>query len=184
MPEFRIETERLVLREWREADRLVLKSIINTPAMMRYFGDLMTDEDYDAFFERRLDDQRTGGFCYWAVAMRQTGQLVGTCGLRKADDYPIDLPVSRMHEIGWRVGEAWWRQGFATEVAQASIDWLWRTTTVDVLAAWTTKINIPSQGVMKRLGMIRREDLDFDHHRVLDGSPLKRHVTYCLERDC
>lgn len=184
MSEFTIERERLILREWQnEEDRPILKSIINTPAMLQYFGGLMTDDEYEAFFERRLDDQRKGGFCYWAVTLTNSGHLIGTCGLRKADDYPADLPVSGMLEIGWRIGERWWRQGYALEAARASINWLWNNTDSEMLAAWTTQGNIPSQGVMKRLGMTRRPDLDYDHHRIPDDSPLKRHITYSIRRD-
>jgi RimJ/RimL family protein N-acetyltransferase len=183
VPDFRIETERLILREWREEDRPVLKSIINTPAMLRYFGDLMSDAEYDAFFERRLDEQKkVGGLGLWAVTQIENDQLIGTCGLRKADDYPPTLPVSGMYEIGWRIGEAWWRQGFALEAACACIDWFWANTGADVLAAWTAEGNLPSQALMKRLGMSRRMDLDFDHPGVPDGCPLKRHVTYSISR--
>jgi RimJ/RimL family protein N-acetyltransferase len=183
MAEFAIETERLILRNWREVDRLVLKSIINTPAMLRYFGGLMTDDEYDAFFDRRLDDQKkVGSLCYWAVTRKQDNQLIGTCGLRKADDYPASLPVSGMYEIGWRIGEAWWRQGFALEAASASMAWFWMNTNEDSLAAWTTETNLPSQMLMQRLGMARRTDLDYDHHRIPDGSPLKRHITYSIGR--
>jgi RimJ/RimL family protein N-acetyltransferase len=184
MAEFAIETERLILREWREVDRLVLKSIINTPAMLRYFGGLMTDDEYDAFFDRRLDDQKkVGGLCYWAVTRKRDDQLIGTCGLRKADDYPAHLPVSGRHEIGWRIGEAWWRQGYALEAARGCIRWFWDNTDLDRLAAWTTEGNLPSQALMKRLGMARRTDLDFDHHRIADNSPLKRHITYSIRRE-
>ncbi len=182
MAEFRIETERLILRDWRENDRLVLKQVINTPAMMAHFGGLMSDEDYAIFFQRRLDDQTRSGLCYWAVEHKSSRQLIGTCGLRKADDYPPELPVSGLHEIGWRIGEAWWRQGFAFEAAHAAIDWFWDHNEDSVLAAWTTEANIPSQNLMIRLGMERRSDLDFDHHRISAGSPLRRHVTYSIDR--
>jgi RimJ/RimL family protein N-acetyltransferase len=183
MADFRIETDRLILREWVDSDRLILKNIINTPGMMRYFGALMTDEEYDQFFERFLDDQRRGGFCYWAVTLKRERRLIGTCGLRKADDYPAESPVFGMHEIGWRIGEDWWRQGFALEAAKGVVKWLWANSDAEILAAWTSELNVPSQSLMRRLGMIRRVDLDYDHHRVPDDSKLKRHVTYCISRD-
>jgi RimJ/RimL family protein N-acetyltransferase len=183
MAEFHLDTERLALREWTELDRPVLKSIINTPAMMRYFDGLMSDEAYDAFFDRRLEDQRKGGYCYWAVELKQDRQLIGTCGVRTADDYPSDSPVYGMTEIGWRIGEPWWRQGYALEAMHAVIGWCWANTDIATIAAWTSIPNTPSQNLMKRLGMTRRADLDYDHHRIPDNSSLKRHITYSIGRN-
>lgn len=183
MGEVRIETQRLILRDWREDDRAPLAALINTPGMLRYFGGMMTPQECDQFFERRLADQATLGFCYWAVVHRDSGSLIGTCGGRVAHDYPADSPVYGLHELGWRIGEQWWQQGFATEAASAVLGWLWRNTPAEMAAAWTTVPNLPSQGVMIKLGMTRRPDLDFDHPRIPDGSPLKRHITYSIARN-
>ena len=182
MAEIIAETERLILREWVEADRAPLAAIINTPAMLRYFGGPMSAAECDAFFERRLDDQRRHRFCYWALELKVEARLIGTCGLRLADDYAPDLPVYGLHEIGWRVGEQWWRQGLAIEAANAALGWAWTNTDCDLIAAWTSQPNQPSWRLMEKLGMSRRTDLDFEHPQVPRGSALRPHVTYSITR--
>jgi RimJ/RimL family protein N-acetyltransferase len=177
-----IETERLLLRPWREADRGTFGGIINTPAMMRYFGGLMSPAECDAFLDKRIEDQRKHGMSYWAVVLRSEGDLIGSCGVRVADNYPASLAIAGMVEAGWRIGEQWWRRGFATEAAEASIAWLWRQRDVPEVAAWTSLPNRPSQDVMRKLGMQRRADLDFDHPAVPEGSDLRRHLVFSLSR--
>jgi RimJ/RimL family protein N-acetyltransferase len=177
-----IETERLLLRPWREADRGRFASVINTPAMMRYFGGVMSAAECDAFLDKRIDDQHRHGMSYWAVELRSTGALIGSCGVRIADNYPEHFPIFGMTEAGWRIGERWWGQGFATEAALASIAWLWREREVPEVAAWTSRPNRPSQEVMRKLAMRRRPDLDFDHPAVPSENGLRAHVVFSLDR--
>jgi RimJ/RimL family protein N-acetyltransferase len=176
-----IETDRLTLRPWTEHDRAPLARLINTPAMLRFFPGPMTPAQCDTYFERRMSDQARHGLCYWAVELKATGALIGSCGGRVADDY-AGTPVSGMHELGWRIGEAWWRQGFAVEAMRGAIDWLWENTDAPFAAAWTSVPNMPSQALMQKLDMTRRIDLDFDHPRLSPESPLRRHIVYSIAR--
>src|SRR5690606_10940692 len=139
-----IETERLLLRPLVEADRPAFIGIINTPAMTRYLGGPMDAAQCDAFFDKRIGDQRRHGMSYWGVILKAAGDLIGTCGVRIADNYPASLPVAGMVEAGWRIGERWWRRGFALEAARASIEWLWRNRDAPAVASWTSMPNLPS----------------------------------------
>ena len=154
-----IETARLRLRPWREDDRAGFAAILNTPAMMAHHGGVRSAAEMDALFAKRLKDQARHGFSYWAVELRD-GELVGSCGLRIADNYP-GTPVAGMHELGWRIAEPHWRRGLAREAAAAAIDWAWRNTDAPFLAAWTIPANEGSWRLMERLGMMRRPDLAF-----------------------
>lgn len=176
-----IETGRLLLRPWDVADRGAFGALVNTPAMMERLGGVQAETVVDAMFARRLDDQRRHGHCYWAVVLRETGVLVGTCGLRRADDYG-DAGVAGMLEIGWRVDNAYWGQGIAREAAQASIGWAWTHTGDPAIGAWTTAANMRSWGLMERLGMARRPDLDFHHHRHAPDDPVGAMIVYVVER--
>jgi RimJ/RimL family protein N-acetyltransferase len=174
-----IETDRLILRPWREADRVAFARIINTPAMMVDFGGVRTAEQIDRLFDKRVADQERHGHSFWAVELRKQAELIGSCGVRVAHDYP-DTPVEGMRELGWRIAETHWRQGYAREAAQAAIAWSWANTDEQLLAAWTTPDNYRSWGVMERLGMTRRRDLDFVDR---DGSsPHVELSVYTLER--
>ena len=105
-----IETGRLRLRPWSDADRTAFAALVNTPAMTARLGGLRTQAQIDAMIDRRLNDQARHGCCYWAMELRDTGELVGSCGIRVADDYP-GTPVLGLPEIGWRVDRAVLGQG-------------------------------------------------------------------------
>ncbi len=177
-----IETPRLRLRPWTAADRAAFGALLNTDAMMLHLGGLQSTATVDAMFERRLNDHSRFGHCYWATELRDTGALVGSCGIRIASDCPGDAAVAGMPEIGWRIGVAYWGLGYAREAAQASIAWGWAHLDAPAIGSWTTIENRASWGLMERLGMVRRPDLDFHHQGYLPGDPVGAQIVYILER--
>jgi RimJ/RimL family protein N-acetyltransferase len=176
-----IETHRLILRPWTLADRPALEVLVNTPAMTVHLGGVRPPTEIDSMLERRLSDQMRHGHCYWAAELRDDGTLIGSCGIRIADDYP-GTPVAGMPEIGWRIGHLHWGKGFAREAAEASLAWGWANLVADTIGAWTTAPNVASWGLMRRLGMTRRADLDFHHPRYPADDPTGAMVVYLLER--
>ena len=173
-----IETDRLILRPWREEDRVGFAAIINTPTMMADFGGVKDRAGIDRLFDKRVDDEARHGHSFWAVELHD-GELVGSVGIRVAHDYP-GLPVENMRELGWRIAERHWGSGLAREAAEAAIGWSWVNTDAPFLAAWTTAGNTRSWGLMERLGMARRPDLDC---RDPDGSCLDETlIVYTLDR--
>lgn len=176
-----IETERLRLRPWRAEDRPAFEALVNTPAMMAKLGGVRPAAGIDAMFTRRLDDQARYGHCYWAVELRGADALIGSCGIRIAHNYG-SAPVAGMPEIGWRIAEAQWGKGLAREAAEASIDWGWTNLDAPAIGAWTTIGNARSWGLMERLGMVRRPDLDFRHHDHAPDDPAGAMIVYLLER--
>ena len=176
-----IETERLILRPWREEDKPAFAEIVNTPAMMEYFGGITTRERLDDLIDMQMTKQAQDGHCFWAVTNRHDGALIGICGLRIADHY-IDLPISGDLEIGWRIAQPFWGRGVAREAAEASIAWGWRNTAAPRIAAWTMIENTRSWGLMERLGMRRRVDLDFVHPRFEAGNPFGAMIVYAIDR--
>jgi RimJ/RimL family protein N-acetyltransferase len=174
-----IATERLLLRPWHEADKPVIHALINTPAMMANFGGPVPQSKHDALIDAQIEQQRLHGHCMWAVELRDTGRLAGICGLR-IGGHP-DTPVPRELEIGWRIGEEHWGKGIAREAAQASLDWGWANTSHARVAAWTTIENARSWGLMERLGMRRRPELDFQHPSYAPADPFGAMIVYTLE---
>jgi len=177
-----IETARLRLRPWTVADRPAFDAAFNTEPMMRHLGGIRSPEKMDAMFERRLSDQARFGHSYWAAQLRDTGELVGSVGIRIASDYGPEAPVAGMPEIGWRIAEPHWGRGYAREAAEASIAWGWANLDAPAIGAWTTQPNRQSWGLMERLGMTRRADLDFRHHGYPAGDPVGAMIVYLLER--
>lgn len=173
-----IETPRLILRPWIDADVAEFVRATNTPAVMGYLGGVADEGAIQATVARIMASARVHGFCFWLMERRADRALLGFCGLRIGTAGPVTGEM----EIGWRLREDAWGQGYAREAAQASLDWAWRNRDCERIFAITVPGNRPSWGLMERLGMRRRADLDFDHPNFAPGHPLCAHITYCIER--
>lgn len=72
--------------------------------------------------------------------------------------------------------------GYAREAAAACLGWAFSEIEAPRVVSITVPANARSWGLMERLGMIRRPDLDFSHPTLPEGDPLRAHVTYVAER--
>jgi RimJ/RimL family protein N-acetyltransferase len=174
------ETERLILRTWRDDDRAPYLATCNTPTVTAHLNGPSSDEEIDAAFGRIAKSQVEHGFSFWAIERKTDRALLGFCGLRICDD--LERPVHGEIEIGWRLREDAWGQGYACEAAQAVLDWAWANLDAQHVVSFTVPANEPSWRLMERLRMVRRPDLDFAHPRFPADHPLSRHITYAIER--
>jgi RimJ/RimL family protein N-acetyltransferase len=173
-----IETKRLLLRPWRQEDVAEFVRVTNTPVVMEYLGGIQEPESLQAGYLRGRACQEKNGFCFWVVERRSDGALLGFCGLKVGNTLPVEGEI----EIGWRLREDAWGQGYAREAAMATLDWAWRNLSCDRVVAITAAANARSWGLMERLGMRRLRDLDFEHPDVPVGNKAKPHITYAIER--
>lgn len=172
-----IDTQRLIIRSWRNADRAPYAAMGQDAAVMRYLGPLQSRAETDAAIDRMIAIEAECGHCFWALERRRDSALLGFCGL-----LPGKAPLEGKIEIGWRLASAHWGQGYAREAAAAVLGWAWANTRHPAVHAITVPANSASWGLMERLGMVRLADGDFDHPGVPDGSPLKRHISYRVDR--
>ncbi|HEX8641289.1 MAG TPA: GNAT family N-acetyltransferase [Allosphingosinicella sp.] len=155
-----IDTPRLRLRNWRESDIDPFIHHTNRPGVMRWLGGVQSESRMrDVLTGRLMRWQDERGFTFWAVERKADGQLLGFCGLKVADDE--GSPVEGEYEVGWRLREDAWGQGFAKEAAIASLDYAFGALGAERVVALTVQGNSPSWGLMERLGMNRRADLDY-----------------------
>jgi RimJ/RimL family protein N-acetyltransferase len=155
-----IETERLHLRQWRDGDAEAFIPHTNTPGVMRWLGGVQTPDHLRGVIRRLSEWQEERGFTFWAVERKADAALLGFCGLKLAND--IGSPVEGEMEIGWRLREDAWGQGYAKEAAVASLAFAFETLGVERVVALTVTGNEASWGLMERLGMTRRPDLDYE----------------------
>ncbi|KKC27131.1 GNAT family N-acetyltransferase [Sphingomonas sp. SRS2] len=174
-----IETERLVLRGWVEADKAPFHAMGNDPAVMEYLGPPLGHDDIDVMTARQNGFLADAGYCFWAVERKQDGAFLGFCGLKPG---AISTPIEGRVEIGWRLAAAHWGAGYAREAAAASLAWGWANTDADAIWAMTVPANSRSWGLMERLGMQRRRDLDFNHPQPGLEERLKPHIVYTIGR--
>ena len=171
------ETKRLNLREWGEGDADRFYAIMNTPAVMRHLGGVQDRATWEAAVGRIQGFQRDFGHTFWLIERKEDGGLLGFCGLKRVNSPGTDL--TGQFEVGWRLREGAWGQGYAKEAAIASLDLAFGRFGAPHVVALTIPLNQESQGLMKRLGMTRREDLDFTDLRF--GPEMNPSVVYRID---
>ncbi len=175
-----IGTERLLLRPWRDGDRAPFVEMCRSPVVQKHLGEPQSDAQIDEAVERISARYATLGYGRWSVERRDDGRFIGLCGL-----VPFDRPGTPIHgeiEIGWQLTPAVWGRGYAREAAVASLKWGWANLDCPAIVAITVPANKASWGLMERIGMVRRPDLDFGHPLFAPDHALHRHVTYVAER--
>ncbi|MFI4964663.1 MAG: GNAT family N-acetyltransferase [Caulobacterales bacterium] len=170
-----IETERLILRRWREADREPYVAMMLDPQVSDWLGGPFTREDALARIARNAAALYQHGYGRMAMERRTDGRFVGYCGLLPIAD---NLPFDGGFEVGWSVAREAWANGYASEAARAVFADGFGRLRLDEILAFTGEANHRSQAVARKLGMRRAPERDFDHPGLAADHPLKRHVVF------
>ena len=179
MPIPDLQTERLRLREWHDADREPFAAINADPEVARYLGGVRTRAESDALVDRFLEHWQANGFGLWAIERAEDGLFLGFTGLSRPT---FEAHFTPAVEVGWRFARDAWGHGYATEAARAALAFGFEVIRLDEIVSFTVPANERSRRVMERLGMHRDPADDFDHPRLTPGDPLRRHVLYRLQR--
>lgn len=175
----RLETERLLLREWREADKPLYADILADPVARRFFPDLGGLPEATIAIDRQTERLAEHGFAFLAVERKADGAFMGMLGMAPLkDEIRTLLPGAPAVEIGWQLGRPFWGQGYAPEGARAMLAFAWRELALPEVVAITYTGNQPSRRVMEKLGMRHDAGADFPHPALPDGHKLKPHVLY------
>ena len=158
MADFHHETERLILRDWRDEDWEPFWEGTNTPAVMEYLGGVADAATKASAQERLLTYHADNGHTFWPVERKEDGAILGFCGLKRCTDE--EGPFGEM-EAGWRLREDAWGKGYAKEAAIATLDLAFAHFGARQVIAMTVQGNEASWGLMLKLGMVSRPDLDF-----------------------
>jgi ribosomal-protein-alanine N-acetyltransferase len=172
-----LRTDRLLLRHWRESDRAPFAALNADPEVMLHFPAPMSREESDALVDVIAAGMERDGWGWWALEVRDTGAFIGFTGLKAVT---FEAHFTPAVEIGWRLAREAWGYGYATEAARAAARFGFENLGLDEIVSFTAVANAPSRAVMERLGMTHDPGGDFDHPRVPEGSPLRRHVLYRL----
>jgi RimJ/RimL family protein N-acetyltransferase len=173
-------TERLLLRGWSERDEQQLLAMSTDSEVMRYFLRVMSAEEARTFVRRQRRLLEAGRPGLFAVETREDGRFVGFVGLAEPR---FEAAFTPCVEIGWRLTRGAWGKGYATEAGRAVLAHAFGTLGLDEVVSFTAALNLPSQAVMRRLGMHAERDEDFDHPSLPEGDPLRRHVLYRLRAE-
>jgi RimJ/RimL family protein N-acetyltransferase len=175
----RLETERLILRTWRDSDKPLYAQIIGDPIVRRFYPGVGSYADADTGIERARQRLRDFGFSFLAVERKQDGAFMGMLGMAPfRDELRAAIPTHPAVEIGWQLGRDFWGQGYAPEGARAFLDHAWSPLNLPEVVAITYEGNWPSRRVMEKIGMTRDLSADFLHPDVPPGHKVRPHVLY------
>jgi RimJ/RimL family protein N-acetyltransferase len=170
-----LETERLILRRWMASDSEPFSKMNSDPSVMEFLPKLLSRAESDDMINRLIKHFEERGFGYWALEMKSTGQFIGFTGLVIPNFSSHFTPCV---EVGWRLAREFWGKGYATEAARAALSFGFEKVGLKEIVSFTVPANQRSISVMENLGMKRNPMEDFDHPKVPEGSPLRRHVLY------
>jgi RimJ/RimL family protein N-acetyltransferase len=153
-----IETPRLRLRSWRDADRDAFAAMNSGREVMGDLGGPLGRAASDAKLDRYAAAYNQHGFCRWVIEDRD-GAFLGYCGVMPSHG---DHPLGPHFEIGWRLVRTAWSCGFASEAARAALDDVFDRVTLAEVLSYTAPDNLRSQRVMERLGLRRDPARDFE----------------------
>jgi len=145
---------------------------------MEYFPNTLTKAESDKLIERFEKHAEDKGFGIWVVERKEDGAFIGYIGLLEVG---FDAGFQGAVEIGWRLDNKFWKQGYATEGAKACLDYAFHVLGLKEIVSFTALTNTPSEKVMQRIGMVKVKE--FDHPKLEGNSPLSRHILYKITAD-
>jgi RimJ/RimL family protein N-acetyltransferase len=174
-----IQTQRLLLRRWHDSDREPFAALNADPRVMQFHPAILARPESDRLADRIEADFEKYGFGLFAVELRSERAFIGFVGLAVPN---FDAPFTPCVEIGWRLAADYWNRGLATEGAKAVLAHAFDSLHLNEIVSFTVPANLPSRRVMEKIGMTRSPGEDFDHPRLPDGHPLRRHVLYRIRK--
>ena len=134
-----IETERLILREMAESDFDSLYRVLADSNIMQHYPYAFDEARVRDWIHRNMERYRTFGFGLWAVCLKETGEMIGDCGLT------MQLIRGQIKpEIGYHIRKDHQRNGYAAEAAAAVRDWTFINTPFQIVYSYMKHTNEPS----------------------------------------
>ena len=164
-----LETERLILRELSDADYESLYSVLADSDIMQHYPYTFDESRVRAWITKNIERYRVFGFGLWAVVLKESGEMIGDCGITMQSINGFIRP-----EIGYHISKKFQRRGFATEAAKMCRDWAFNNTPFGMLFSYMKKSNVASAAVARAVGM----------HKIDEYTDSEGDITevYCISR--
>lgn len=154
-----LETKRLILREMTPQDYPALCAIMQDAEVMYAYEGPFSEDETRTWLARQQENYKVLGFGLWAVVCRQTGEMIGQCGVTMQS-----WDGARVPEVGYLFQKAHWHKGYATEAAIACKEYGFDILGLDEVFSIIRDTNLPSQRVALRNGMSERARM-IKHYR-------------------
>lgn len=168
-----LQTQRLLLRQLTLDDLPALKAIMQDTDVMYAYNGAFTDAEVQDWLDRQLARYRQYGYGLWAVVLRETGEVIGQCGLSMQP-----WKDTQVLEIGYLFAKRAWHKGYASEAAIACKQYAFDKLGADEVCSIIRDTNAASQGVAMRNGMTVA-DTWTKHYRGEDMPHLRYAVRRC-----
>ena len=171
----KIETSRLILREWRDQDLQEFAGINQDAKVLEFLPAPLSAQESAEWINRIKKHFIDHGFGLWAAELKDSGELIGYAGL--------SIPSFEAHftpcvEIGWRLASKYWGRGYATEAAKKVLEIGFTEFGLKEVVSFTVPANMRSIRVMEKIGMSRDVAGDFYHPKLPRDHALALHVLY------
>ncbi|MCH2213595.1 MAG: GNAT family N-acetyltransferase [Flavobacteriales bacterium] len=177
MEMFLFESNRLGFRKWSADDIDQFAALNANEEVMKHFPSTLSREQTTDFIDRLQKHQEEHGYCYFAVQVLETSEFIGFIGLAYQK---YESEFSPNTDIGWRLKNSAWGNGYATEGAKRVLDYAFTELELDFVFSTCTEHNIPSENVMKKIGMKFKKVIL--HPNLKDHPDYERCKVYTLTR--
>lgn len=166
----RIETERLYLRELTLEDFSALYDVLADSDIMVHYPYIFDENRVKNWIARNIERYKIFGFGLWAVVLKDTGEMIGDCGITMQN-----INGSIKPEIGYHINKRFQRQGYAKEAAQKCRDWAFENTPFNILYSYMKEKNVASSATAIANGMCKVDEFLDDENKLT--------VVYAITRD-
>ncbi len=164
-----LETERLFLREMTMEDYEALNAVLGDPEIMQHYPYSFDEARVRSWIERNMNRYKDNGFGLWAVCLKDTGEMIGDCGLTLQNIDGTMLP-----EIGYHIRKDQQRKGFAKEAAAAVRDWAFANTEYPALYSYCKYTNEGSFKTAESIGMHFEKEYPDEANKITHVSVIRR----------
>ena len=164
-----LETERLFLREMDRNDYDVLYRVLADTEIMRHYPYTFDEARVRAWIERNMDRYREHGFGLWAVCLKDTGEMIGDCGLTLQNIEGEMLP-----EIGYHIRRDHQHKGYGKEAALAVRNWAFENTDYPALYSYCKYTNVGSYKTAESIGMHFEKEYPDEANGITHVSVIRR----------
>lgn len=172
-----IVTKRLYLRELRLEDFSALYDVLADPDIMKHYPYTFDESRVRIWITKNIERYQIYGFGLWAVVLKETGEMIGDCGITMQNINGIIKP-----EIGYHINKKFQRQGYAKEAAQKCRDWAFENTPFNMLFSYMKEKNIASSATAIATGMCKVDEFIDDENEMTVVYAITRNKWTLLER--
>lgn len=156
-----LETERLILREMNEGDYDALYAVLADSDIMQHYPYTFDEARVRGWISRNIERYRIFGFGLWAVCLKETGEMIGDCGLTMQM-----IGNSIKPEIGYHIRKDCQRRGYAREAASAVRDWTFNNTPFNMIYSYMKHTNTPSAMTALSYGCHQVDEFEDDTNGI------------------